>query len=245
VQLGALLEQILTPEQYSKNVATTGTAERVEFAIRLPGRENFEAPVWLPIDAKFPVEDYQRLMDASEKGDVDGIDKATRQLEATVRSCARDISEKYLSPPLTTDFGILFLPTEGLYAEVMRRPRLAESIQREYRVTLSGPSTLAAILNSLQLGFRTLAIQKRSSEVWEVLGVVKTEFGKYADVLGKLKKKLNEAQNTIQTVETRTRAIQQKLHGVDGVSTATLLLDGFEGGNDLIQEPGSGAGPAN
>jgi DNA recombination protein RmuC len=236
VQLGALLEQILAPDQYSRNVATTGTGERVEFAIRLPGREGSDTPVWFPIDAKFPIEDYQRLMDASERGDTEAIDRSTRQLEGTVRACAKNISEKYISPPATTDFGILFLPTEGLYAEVMRRPGLAESIQREHRVALTGPSTLAALLNSFQMGFRTLAIQKRSSAVWETLGIVKTEFGKYADVLSKVKKKLNEAQNTIDRAETRTRVIQRSLRDVESLSTATVFVDDIEEETTPAQE---------
>jgi DNA recombination protein RmuC len=234
VQLGALLEQILAPDQYSQNVATTGTGERVEFAIKLPGRDGTGSPIWLPIDAKFPVEDYHRLIDASDKGDVDAIDKATRQLESTLKNCAKTLSEKYILPPSTTDFGILFLSTEGLYAEAMRRPGLVEFIQREYRVVLTGPSTLAALLNSFQMGFRTLAIQKRSSEVWELLGVVKTEFGKYADVLAKVKKKLNEAQTTIDSAETRTRAIQRKLRNVEGrESTSTLLEQAGPEGDPL------------
>ena len=214
MQLGALLEQILAPEQYGSNVATTGTNDRVEFAIKLPGQTD-GAPLWLPIDAKFPMEDYQRLVDASERGDADATEGAGRQLEATLKLCARAISEKYIAAPLTTDFGILFLSTEGLYAEAMRRPGLVEFIMREYRVALTGPSTLAALLNTFQMGFRTLAIQQRSSEVWNLLSVVKTEFGKYADVLGKVKKKLGEAQNTIESAETRTRAIQRKLRNVE------------------------------
>src|SRR5207249_3640094 len=165
VQLGALLEQILAPEQYDTNVDACGTGERVEFAIKLPGIDTNSGPVWLPIDAKFPLEDYQRLIDASEQADPEAVERAGRQLETTLKSCARNISEKYVVPPATTDFGILFLPTEGLYAEAMRRPALRETVQREYRVILAGPSTLAALLNSLQMGFRTLAIQQRSSEV--------------------------------------------------------------------------------
>jgi DNA recombination protein RmuC len=236
VQLGALLEQILAADQYSQNVATTGTGERVEFAIKLPGRDGAGSPVWLPIDAKFPVEDYQRLVDASEKGDVDAIDKAIRQLESTLKNCAKTLSDKYIFPPSTTDFGILFLSTEGLYAEAMRRPGLVEFIQREYRVVLTGPSTLAALLNSFQMGFRTLAIQKRSSEVWELLGVVKTEFGKYADVLAKVKKKLNEAQSTIDKAETRTRVIQRKLRDVEGAENTPALLEDGDAETDPLQE---------
>lgn len=170
VQLGALLEQMLAPDQYGQNVATSGTGERVEYAIKLPGRDTNGAPIWLPIDAKFPVEDYQRLVEASERGDPEAVDKASRQLEGTLKFCAKSLSEKYVAPPATTDFSILFLSTEGLYAEAMRRSGLAEFVQREYRIVLAGPSTLAALLNSFQMGFRTLAIQQRSSEVWELLG---------------------------------------------------------------------------
>jgi DNA recombination protein RmuC len=225
VQLGALLEQMLAPDQYGQNVATSGTSERVEYAIKLPGRDSNGTPVWLPIDAKFPVEDYQRLVDASERGDVDAVEKASRQLEATLKLCAKNLSDKYIAPPATTDFGILFLSTEGLYAETMRRAGLAEFIQREYRIVLSGPSTLAALLNSFQMGFRTLAIQQRSSEVWELLGAVKSEFGKYADVLAKIKRKLTEAQNTIDKAETRTRAIHRKLRDVESTDSAGLIED--------------------
>jgi DNA recombination protein RmuC len=235
-QLGAIIEDILTPDQFSKNVATSGTGERVEYAVKLPGRDSNGEAVWLPLDAKFPVEDYDRLIDASERGDVELVDKASRQLEATLRACARNVCEKYLAPPLTTDFGILFLSTEGLYAEAMRRPALADSIQREHRVVLAGPSTLAALLNALQMGFRTLTIQKRSSEVWELLGSVKTEFGKYAGVLAKVKKKLNEARNTIDKAETRTRVIQRKLRSVEGAETLELAGEAVPT-NDVSHEP--------
>jgi DNA recombination protein RmuC len=215
VQLGAIIEEILAPDQFRKNVATAHMDERVEYAVRLPGRDNHGEPVWLPIDAKFPVEDYQRLMYESERGDVESIERASRQLETTLRISAKNLSERHLAPPRTTDFGILFLSTEGLYAEAMRRPGLADSIQREHRVVLAGPSTVAALLSALQMGFRTLAIERRSSEVWETLGSVKTEFGRYADVLAKVKKKLGEAQNTIDSAETRTRAIQRRLRDVE------------------------------
>jgi DNA recombination protein RmuC len=225
VQLGALLEQMLAPGQYERNVPTSGTGERIEYAIKLPGRDSSGAPVWLPVDAKFPVEDYQRLVEASDRGDADAVEKASRQLEATLKSFARTVGEKYLAPPATTDFGILFLATEGLYAEAVRRTGLAEFIQREYRIVLAGPSTLAALLNSLQMGFRTLAIQQRSSEVWELLGAVKTEFAKYADVLAKLKKKLAEAQNTIDQAETRTRAIHRRLRDVESAESGGLIAD--------------------
>ncbi len=240
VQLGALLEQMLAPGQYAQNVATTGTAERVEYAVKLPGLATNGAPVWLPIDAKFPLEDYQRLMDAGERGDPEAVDRAVRQLEATLKLCAKNLSEKYIAPPATTDFGILFLSTEGLYAEAMRKPGLADFIQREYRIVLAGPSTLAALLNSFQMGFRTLAIQQRSSEVWELLGAVKEEFSKYADVLTQIKRKLTEAHSTIEKAETRTRAIHRKLRGVESTEQPLsppdeepdlpILLRGAEGG---------------
>ncbi len=214
VQLGAIIEQLLAPEQFARNVSTSVTGERVEYAVKLPGRDSSGEPVWLPIDAKFPMEDYLCLMEASERGDGEASEKASRQLEMTLRLCAKNLSEKYLAPPFTTDFGILFLSTEGLYAEAMRRPSFADAIQRDYRVVLSGPSTLAALLNALQMGFRTLAIQKRSSEVWETLGSVKTEFSKYAQVLVIVKKKLSQAQDSIDKAETRTRAIQHTLRDV-------------------------------
>jgi DNA recombination protein RmuC len=213
VQVGTLLEQILTPEQYDKNVSTTGTNERVEFAIKMPGREAGKT-CWLPVDAKFPMEDYQRLVDASERGDAEAVDAAGRSLETTLKQSARSISQKYLLPPDTTDFGILFLATEGLYAEALRRPGLAETLQREFRVVVTGPNTFAAILNSLQMGFRTLAIQQRTSEVWETLGAVRTQFSKYADVLAKVKKQLYMASNTVEDAERRTRVLQRQLREV-------------------------------
>ncbi len=225
VQLGAIIEQILAPEQFARNVATSGAGERVEYAVKLPGRDGSGEPVWLPIDAKFPMEDYSRLMEASERGDGEASEKASRQLEMTIRLSAKNLSEKYLAPPFTTDFGILFLSTEGLYAEAMRRPGFADAIQREYRVVLSGPSTLAALLNALQMGFRTFAMQKRSSEVWETLGSVKTEFSKYAQVLVIVKKKLSQAQDSIDKAETRTRAIQRTLRDVEAADTLELPLD--------------------
>jgi len=215
VQLGALLEQILIPEQYAANVATVpGSAERVEYAIRLPGSQG-EQPVWLPIDAKFPIEDYQRLLDAQEAADADAAQAAGRALEVRVREEARRIQTKYVAPPHSTDFAILFLPTEGLYAEVIRRPGLSDLLQRDYRITLAGPTTLTALLNSLQMGFRTLAIEKRSSEVWQLLAAVKTEFGKFAGVLEKTRKKLTEASNVIDQAGVRTRAIERKLRHVE------------------------------
>jgi DNA recombination protein RmuC len=215
VQLGSLLEQILAPEQYEKNVATTGTSERVEFALKLPGNGLEQEHVWLPIDSKFPIESYQRLIEASEKADPIAVELALKELERSIDDCAKTISSKYVKVPATTDFAILFLATEGLYAEAHRRNGLAERIQQKYRVSLAGPSALAALLNSLQMGFRTLAIQKRSSEVWKVLGEVRTEFVKYATVLEQVKKKLDEATNKIEEAATRTRVIDKKLRNVE------------------------------
>jgi DNA recombination protein RmuC len=221
VQLGAMLEQVLTPDQYAANVAVKEGGERVEFAIKLPGRgEDDTDMVWLPVDAKFPVEDYQRLMDAQEKADAESAEIAIKQLEARIRQCAGDVCSKYLNPPKTTDFGILFLPTEGLFAEVIRRTGLVEFIQRECRVVIAGPTTLWALLNSLQMGFRTLAIQKRSGEVWNLLSAVKTEWTKYGDVLTKVQKKIHEASETIEQAQTRTRAIGRKLKDVQELPAA-------------------------
>jgi len=213
IQLGALLEQVLSAEQYVRNASTREGAERVEFAVKLPG-QNGDAPVLLPIDAKFPVEDYQRLLDAQERADAEGIDMAGRQLETRIKACARDIRDKYINPPASTDFGILFLPIEGLFAEVIRRPGLAECIQRDCRVVIAGPTTLWSILNSLQMGFRTLAIQKRSSEVWTLLGAVKTEWTKYGEMLDAVQKRIHQASETIEKAQIRTRAIGRKLRNV-------------------------------
>ena len=228
VQLGNLLEQVLTAEQFkAQQVVKPGSSERVDYAIKLPGRvEADEQPVWIPIDAKFPVEDYQRLMDAQDEADAPGVKAAGAALEQAVRKQAKFIAEKYIAPPYTTDFALLFLPTEGLYAEVLRRPGLADALQREQRVILTGPSTLAALLNSLQIGFRNMAMQKRTSEVWQVLGAVKTEFGKFGDVLDKVKKKLDEASNQIEESGKRTRAIQRNLKSVEALpeALATPLL---------------------
>jgi DNA recombination protein RmuC len=231
VQLGNLLEQILTPDQFARNVATKPNGrEIVEFALRLPGRDEPDGrAVWLPIDAKFPKEDYERLVDAAERGDAAGVEQAGKDLEVRIRSQARDIRDKYLAPPYTTDFGLLYLPTEGLYAEVVRRPGLADVLQREHRVVIVGPMTLAALLNSLQMGFRTLAIQKRSSEVWKVLGAVKTEFGKFGDTLEKVKKKLDETGSTIEEAAHRSRQLERRLKKVEALPAAeatTLLGDG-------------------
>lgn len=221
IQLGNLLEQMLSPEQYVRNAAPRREGgERVEFAVRLPGPDGAGEEVLLPIDAKFPMEDYQRLVEASEKGDVEGLEAASKALEARIRGCAEDIRDKYLSPPRTTDFGILYLPTEGLFAEVVRRTALVERLQRECRVTVAGPTTLTAMLNSLQMGFRTLAIQKRSAEVWQVLGAVKAEFGKVGDYVAKVEKKLQEASNTLQEIGKRGRAIERKLKDVQALPVA-------------------------
>jgi len=215
VQLGRILEEVFSQSDYDQNVATKEGGERVEFAIRLPGKDEDERDiVWLPIDAKFPTEDYQRLQEAQENGDLGLVDAAGKQLEQRIKACAGDISGKYVNPPKTTDFCIMFLPTEGLFAEVLRRPGLQELLQRDFKVMVAGPTTLLAILNSLHMGFRTLAIQKRSSEVWSLLAAVKTEFGKYGDILDKVKKKLSEAQNTIDDAGKRTRAIERKLRDV-------------------------------
>jgi DNA recombination protein RmuC len=227
VQLEMLLEQMLTVDQYAKNVETVpGTNARVEFAIKLPGSVDGGAPVWLPIDAKFPKEQYERLVDAAERADADGVLQAGRELERAVRGEAKTICEKYLAPPHTTDFAILFLPTEGLYAEVMRRPGLADDLQRSLRVSIAGPSTLAAILNSLQMGFRTLALEKRSSEVWQVLGAVKTEFGKFGAVLSKTRLTLEQAAKSIESAEVRSRQMARKLKSVEALpsETAELML---------------------
>jgi DNA recombination protein RmuC len=230
VQLEMLLEQVLTPDQYGKNVETIpGSGERVEFAVKLPGQEEGQRPVWMPIDAKFPKEQYERLAEAADLADADGVALAGRELERAVRLEAKTIAEKYLSPPLTTDFAILFLPTEGLYAEVMRRPGLADELQRTCRVSIAGPSTLSALLNSLQMGFRTLALEKRSSEVWQVLGAVKTEFGKFGDVLAATKNTLERAAKNIEQAETRTRQMARKLKSVEALpSEAAQLLIGAE-----------------
>jgi DNA recombination protein RmuC len=230
VQLGALLEEILAPEQYAKNVKIhEHSNDFVEFAIKLPGQGDANSdPLWIPVDAKFPVEDYQRLLDAQEKSDTVAADDAVRQLEASIKKAARDISQKYLAPPKTTDFGIMFLPFEGLYAEIIRRTTLVQLLQREYHIVVTGPTTFAAILNSLQMGFRSLAIQKRSSEVWNVLGEVKTEFGKFGDLLDAVHKKLVHATDSMDDVRKRSRAIQRKLRTVQelpGVSPDILLED--------------------
>lgn len=215
IHLAGLLEQILTVEQYDRNVATKpGSGERVEFAVRLPGRDKGDKPVWLPIDAKFPQEDYQRLLDAQEQANPVLAEEAARALEARVKTEAKAIREKYIDPPHTTDFAILFLPVEGLFAEVLRRPGLCDVLMRDYRVVVTGPTTLAALLSSLQMGFKTLAVEKRSSEVWALLGAVKTEFGRFGEMLDKTQKKLQEASNSIETAAQKSRTIERKLRTV-------------------------------
>jgi DNA recombination protein RmuC len=214
-QLGVLLEEMLTPEQFAKNMKTRDdTDERVEFAIKLPGDEN-GAPVWLPIDAKFPMEHYERLTTAQESGDSSAVDAAMKTLETQLKRCAKDICDKYINPPKTTDFALLFLPSEGLYAEAIRRVGLVQNVQRDCRVTFVGPTTLAALLNSLQMGFRTLAIQKRSSEVWNRLAEVKTEFGKFGEALSAVKEKIDQASRKIEDVNVRSRVITKKLRDVE------------------------------
>jgi DNA recombination protein RmuC len=241
VQLAGLLEQVFTPEQYGANVETVpGSGARVEFAIRLPGRRDDGKPLWLPIDAKFPREDYERLLNAQEQADPVAAEQAAKAIENRLRLEAKTIREKYIAAPHTTDFGILFVPTEGLYAEALRRPGLVEALQREHRITLAGPTTLLATLSSLQMGFRTLALERRSAEVWEVLGAVKTEFQKFGDVLAKTKKKLDEASRTIDDAETRTRMMARKLKTVETLpdTHAQALLG--QPGPDLFEEGAEG-----
>lgn len=228
VQLGNILEDILAPDQYAANVAVKKGSERVEYAIKLPGQAPDEA-LWLPIDAKFPMEDYQRLLEAYDQGDPGQVEQAARLLEGRIKQKAKEISGKYIEPPATTDFAIMFLPTEGLYAEILRRPGLFESLRQEHRVSVAGPTTLAAIISSLSVGFKTLAIQKRTSEVWAVLGAVKTEFGKFGAVLEKTQKKLQEASNTIDEATRRSRAMERRLKGVEALPEGeTRGVLGFE-----------------
>ncbi len=242
VQLGALLEQLLTPEQFARNVKTReGGGENVEFAIKLPGDEN-GAPVWLPIDAKFPVEDYQRLVAAQESADAAATESAMKNLETQLKKSAKEICGKYINPPRTTDFALMFLPTEGLYAEAIRRVGLVEQVQRDCRVVFAGPTTLAALLNSLQMGFRTLAIQKRSSEVWNLLAAVKTEFGKFGDMLDGVKRKLDQASTDMDKVAVRSRAITRKLRDVEELPSnpqplfpELLSPEEEEGGDGVVE----------
>ncbi|HOW26633.1 MAG TPA: DNA recombination protein RmuC [Bacteroidales bacterium] len=230
IQLGNILENILSPEQYDRNVVTRkGSRENVEYAIKLPGKDELGEVVYLPIDSKFPIETYHQLLDAYDLGNTEIIKSASKAIEVEIKRCARDIRDKYLNPPGTTDFGILFLPVEGLYAEVVRQTSLIETLQRDFKIIITGPTTLAALLNSLQMGFRTLAIQKRTSEVWKVLGAIKTEFGKFGDTLKKAQEKINKASEDIDTlVGARTRKIQSKLRTIQELPEAesTLLLGG-------------------
>jgi DNA recombination protein RmuC len=233
-QLGVLLEEMLTPDQFAQNMKTReDTDERVEFAIKLPGDEN-GAPVWLPIDAKFPMEHYERLAAAQEKGDPTAVEAAMKTLETQLKRCAKDICEKYINPPKTTDFALMFLPSEGLYAEAIRRVGLVQNVQRDCRVTFVGPTTLAALLNSLQMGFRTLAIQKRSSEVWNLLATVKTEFGKFGEALSAVKEKIDQASRKMEDVDVRSRAITKKLRDVEELPSnpQPLLRDLLPNEND-------------
>ena len=239
IQLGNILEQIMSPNQYDANVKTKqGSNDHVEFAIKLPGKDDDGSEVYLPIDAKFPQEDYYRLQTAYDSGDIEGIDKATKSLIQSIKKFAKDIRDKYIDPPGTTDFGIMFLPIEGLYAEIVRRTDVIEFLQREYKIIITGPTTLAAMLNSLQMGFKTLAIQKRSSEVWRILGAVKTEFGKFGGVLEKAQKKINEANVELdRLVTTRTNVINRKLRDVQELPEAEkpsgLIIDKDEEFDEL------------
>jgi DNA recombination protein RmuC len=237
VQLAGLLEQVFTPDQYASNVETVpGSNARVDFAIKLPGRRDDGVPMWLPIDCKFPRDDYERLLEAHERADAAGVETAAKAIETRLRQEARSIREKYIATPHTTDFGILFVPTEGLYAEALRRPGLFEALQREHRITLAGPTTLLATLTSLQMGFRTLALEKRSAEVWEVLGAVKTEFDKFGKVLSRVKDQTQSVLNTIGQAETRTRQMTRALRGVESMpeERAQALLPGAVVADDEI-----------
>ncbi|HNU09730.1 MAG TPA: DNA recombination protein RmuC [Rubrivivax sp.] len=243
VQLGALIEQVFTPAQYATNVAPVpGRGERVEYALRLPGQRADGAPLWLPIDAKFPREDYERLLDAQERADPVAAEAAGRAIETWLRQQAREIRVKYVAPPHTTDFALLFVPTEGLYAELLRRPGLVEALQQEHRVVIAGPTTLLAILSSLQMGFRTLALEKRSAEVWEVLGAVKTEFGRFGEVLARTRKKLDEAGATIDAAQSRTRVMSRHLERVQALpeAQAQALLPA-QGEEPALPSAGEGA----
>lgn len=231
IQLGSLLDEVFTPEQYGRNVETVPNSNaRVDFAIKLPGRRDDGAPLWLPIDAKFPREDYERLLDAQERADPVAVEAAAKGIETQLRLEAKKIRDKYVEPPHTADFAILFVPTEGLYAEALRRPGLAESLQREYKVMLAGPTTLLATLNSLQMGFRTLALEKRSAEVWEVLGAVKTEFGKFGNVLAKVRDQTQSVIKTLDQADVRTRQMTRALKTVESIpeERAQALLPGLD-----------------
>jgi DNA recombination protein RmuC len=236
IQLRAILEQVLIASQYEANVKVKpNSAELVEFAIKLPGREQNDQPVWLPIDSKFPKEDFERILEAQDRADAEGVKSSRDALAKALRVAAKKMRSQYISPPYSTDFAILFLPTEGLYAEVCQYPGLTEEIQRDHRVTIAGPTTMAALLNSLQMGFQTLAIQQRSSEVWEVLGAVKTQFGKFGDLLAGVEKKLDEAKNKVAGVRRQTRTITRKLRKMEDLpgETSNLILGLSEPGEDM------------
>jgi DNA recombination protein RmuC len=240
IQLGNLLEQVLTPDQYAANVKIRPKAQDfVEFAIKLPGKDKNDSPVWLPIDAKYPQEAYHRLVEAQENSNVEGVELASKELEQSMKREARVISEKYIHPPYSTDFAVLFLPIESLYAEALRIPGLHQQLQQKYRVILAGPTTLAALLNSLQMGFRTLAVEKRSSEVWSLLGAVKLEFSKFGDILEKTQKKLQEAGNTIELATKKTRNIERKLNNVDTLPEAQSEAPILEEAETLFIQPES------
>ncbi len=231
VQLDNILDQTLTQEQYARGVRVCPDAsEIVDFAVRLPGRGQYEAPVWLPIDVKCPKEDYERLLDAQEQADQELVRTMGVQLERAIKIQAKSIRDKYIVPPHTTDFAVMFLPTEGLYAETIRRPGLADVLQREYRVVVAGPTTVTALLNSLQMGFRTLAIEQRSSEVWSLLGAVKSEFGKFAGILEKAEKQINTVGKSLGEAGRKTRTIERRLRGVESLSQeqTQVLLDGLD-----------------
>jgi DNA recombination protein RmuC len=248
VQLENILEQTLTAEQYARGVKLRADSnEMVDFAVRLPGRGDQDAPVWLPLDSKFPHEDYERLLDAQESGDVEAVRVGGTQLERAIRVQARSISDKYIAPPHTTDFAVMFLPTEGLYAEVIRRPGLVDLLQREHRVVIAGPTTVTALLNSLQMGFRTLAIEQRSSEVWALLGAVKGEFGKFAGILEKAEKQIHTVGKSLGDASRKTRTIERKLRGVEtlGESQSQSLLGDLgsdDAGDEASDDPGGDQG---
>ncbi|MDR0649819.1 MAG: DNA recombination protein RmuC, partial [Synergistaceae bacterium] len=245
IQLGAILDQILSREQYEQNVSVReNSQERVEFAIKLPGRNEDDKPLLLPIDSKFPNEDYQRLTEAYDNAAGMGakdVEAVSKQFESSVKKCAKEIRDKYIEPPVTTDFAIMFVPSEGLYAEILRRTGLFESLQRDFKVTVVGPANLVAFLNSLQMGFRTLAIEKRSSEVWEILGAVKTQFGAFGEILSKTKKKLQEATNAIDKAGVRSRAIEKKLRAVQKLppgQAVKMLGDDLDEDDSDVHEEG-------
>ncbi len=239
IQLGSLLEDMLAKEQYGENIATRkDSSETVEYAVKLPGHSKEEGVVWLPIDAKFPLEDYQKLVEAYEQANPALVEKTTKKLESVIKNEAKRIREKYIDPPHTTDFGIMFLPFEGLYAEVLRIPGILEILRRQYNIVITGPTTLTAFLGSLQMGFRTLAIEKRTSEVWKLLGAVKTEFGRFGDLLDKTHKKLQEASSVIEDASRKTRSIERKLGGVEQLplpDTTKMLGETEE--SELVIEP--------